>query len=94
MNKFLNFLIGLGIPLGLSTLWFGVVRKLVSPQTAQVLYRSSPMIYISPAILCLVALGVAAMTWEKHRYAAYGALLMVVIAVFIGLLIGRQHAVT
>jgi formate hydrogenlyase subunit 4 len=75
-----------------AVIWFGFIRKLVSPATARRLYRTTPMVYISPMVLSAIALVIAVVSWDDHRYAAYGALLCLVVAVFISLLIGRQRA--
>lgn len=89
-----NLLIGLGIPLGLSALWFGLVRRFVSQSTAATLYTSAPAKYIAPAVLVAVALAVAALTWAARRYTAYGALAACALAAVVALVLLRDSAAT
>jgi hypothetical protein len=88
----IRFLIGLSIPLGISAIWFGVVKALVSPTTAARLYNTAPMKYVSPAVMLGIICLLALVNWRARRWIAYGALatLLPVLPITIAFLIGNR----
>lgn len=84
----IRFLIGVSIPLGISAIWFGIVKSALSPATAARLYTSSPMKFVAPAVLLGIVALLVLLNWSTKRWIAYGALvtLVPVVAVTIAML--------
>lgn len=89
-----RFLIGFGIPFGISAVWFWLLRSVVSPGTAEKLYYSSPMKYVTPTVMLAIIVLLVIVNWTTRRWISYGALatLVPMLAVAIALVSGGRAA--
>lgn len=90
----IRFLIGIAIPLGISAIWFGVVKSAVSHDVAAKLYTSSPMKFVTPVVLIGIVVVLVLINWSRRRWIAYGALatLIPVLPLTIAMLAGGRSA--
>lgn len=76
-----------------SGLWYGLLRQVLSKETAQQLYTEAPMKYLAPAILLAISVAIVVVFWNSRRYASYGAIAVVAFAVIISLALSQRGGV-